>query len=379
LLARTASMHDRIAMYNDNALKIGIFGANCSSGRSATKVPERWSASWPDCLRLARMADDAGIDFMLPIGRWKGYGGDTQFHGSTLETITWAVGLLGATRRMTVFGTVHAPLFHPLIAAKEFVTADHVGEGRFGVNIVVGWNEGEFEMFGVTQREHDERYDYAQEWIDAIKRAWSERGEFDFEGHYLQLKGVRAYPKPFGDTRPLIMNAGSSTVGQAFALRNCDAFFVATAGSRKSVEGNAQKVKEIKSAAQSLGREIEVYTVGQVICRPSQQEAEDYYQHAIIENADWGAIDGMLANKSITPQTIPPDEYIKKRQYFASHAIGGYPFVGTPDRVADELESISRAGVRGIALSFVNYLDELPYFCDEVLPRLVRLGARAAH
>ena len=27
-------------MYNANALKIGIFGANCSSGRSATKVPE---------------------------------------------------------------------------------------------------------------------------------------------------------------------------------------------------------------------------------------------------------------------------------------------------------------------------------------------------
>src|SRR6516164_7031889 len=132
--ARSASMRERIAMYNANALKIGIFGANCSSGRSATKVPERWSASWPDCRRLARMADAAGIDFMLPIGRWKGYGGDTDFHGSTLE-------------RMTVFGTVHAPLFHPLIAAKEFVTADHVGEGRFGVNLVVGWNEGEFEMF----------------------------------------------------------------------------------------------------------------------------------------------------------------------------------------------------------------------------------------
>src|SRR6266508_66759 len=85
VLARLASMRDRIAMYNTNALKIGIFGANCSSGRSATKMPERWSASWPDCRRLARMADEAGIDFILPIGRWKGYGGDTDFHGSTLE------------------------------------------------------------------------------------------------------------------------------------------------------------------------------------------------------------------------------------------------------------------------------------------------------
>jgi alkanesulfonate monooxygenase SsuD/methylene tetrahydromethanopterin reductase-like flavin-dependent oxidoreductase (luciferase family) len=377
MLARRASMDERLAMYNGNALKIGVFGANCSSGRSATTVPERWSASWPDCLRLARMADAAGLDFMLPIARWKGYGGETDFHGSSLETITWAVGLLGATARMTVFGTVHAPLFHPLIAAKELVTADHVGEGRLGLNLVVGWNEGEFDMFGVAQREHDVRYDYAQEWIDVVKEAWSDAGEFDFEGRFLKLNGVRAHPKPCGGTRPLIMNAGSSGVGQAFALRNCDAFFVATSGSRTSLAANAAKVVEVKGAARALGREIDVYTVGQVICRPSQKEAQDYYQHAIIDNADWGAIDGMLANKSITPQSIPPDEYAAKRRYFASHAIGGYPFVGTPDHVAEELAAIGRAGMRGIALSFVNYLLELPYFCAEVLPRLARLGLRA--
>src|SRR5262252_3450441 len=57
-----------------NRLKLGLFGANCSSGRNVTKVPERWSGTWPDNLTLARMADEAGIDFMLPIGRWKGYG-----------------------------------------------------------------------------------------------------------------------------------------------------------------------------------------------------------------------------------------------------------------------------------------------------------------
>ena len=73
-----------------------------------------------------------------------------------------------------------------------------------------------------------------------------------------------------------------------------------------------------------------------------------------------------------------PDEYEAKRRYFAANAIGGYPFVGTPDRVAEELATISRAGMRGIALSFVNYLLELPYFCDEVLPRLARLGLRCA-
>jgi FMNH2-dependent dimethyl sulfone monooxygenase len=376
VLAPAASMKNRIAMYNGNALKIGLFGANCSSGRSATKVPERWAATWPECLALARLADEAGLDFMLPIARWKGYGGETDFHGCTLETITWAVGLLGATKRITVFGTVHAPLFHPLIAAKEFVTADHIGEGRVGVNLVVGWNEGEFEMFGVQQRDHDMRYEYAQEWIDIVKEAWSRDGTFDYAGKFLQIQAGRAYPKPYGNTRPLLMNAGSSAVGQAFALRNCDAFFVATAGSRKSLAGNAAKVEEVKAQAHALGREIEVFTVGQVICRPTQKEAEEYYQHAIIENADWGAIDGMLANKSITPQTIPRKEYEEKRRYFASNAVGGYPFVGTPDKVAEELAVISQAGVLGIGLSFVNYLDEVPYFCDEVLPRLQRAGVR---
>src|SRR2546430_11965822 len=96
VLARLASMRDRIAMYNANALKIGIFGANCSSGRSATKMPERWSASWPDCRRLARMADEAGIDFILPIGRWKGYGGGTHFLRSTPRALTPAPGPLPA-------------------------------------------------------------------------------------------------------------------------------------------------------------------------------------------------------------------------------------------------------------------------------------------
>ena len=212
-------------MHNANALKIGLFGANCSSARTATLVPERWLARWPDCLEMARIADDAGIDFILPIGRLKGYGGASNFHCTTFETMTWACGLLAATRRITIFGTVHAPLFPPLIAAKELVTADHIGEGRFGLNLVCGWNEGEFEMFGATLRDHDARYAYAQEWLDIVKLAWSPREDFDFAGQYFTLKGIRAKPKPYGGTRPLIMNAGASATGQAFAIRNCDALF----------------------------------------------------------------------------------------------------------------------------------------------------------
>jgi alkanesulfonate monooxygenase SsuD/methylene tetrahydromethanopterin reductase-like flavin-dependent oxidoreductase (luciferase family) len=378
LLERTEKMRDRVAMYNTNTLKVGLFGANCSSSRTATTVPERWSASWPETLALAQVADKAGLDFILPIARWKGYGGETDFHGTTLETITWATGLLAATEHVTVFGTVHAPLFHPLIAAKQIVTADHVGEGRFGLNLVAGWNEGEFDMFGVQQRDHEARYAFAQEWLDALKRAWAEPDTFDFEGEYFQLRNVRAFPKPFGEARPLIMNAGSSKIGQEFALKNCDAFFTTTGITRTSLEGFSTHVNAVKDVARGYNRDVEVFTVGQVVCRPTQKEAADYYQHANVDHADWGAIERMLELRGITPDNTPPEKYAERKHYFAANAIGGYPFVGTPDKVAEELAIISRAGVRGIGLSFVNFLDDVPYFCAEVLPRLEKLGLRAS-
>ena len=180
-------MRARRAMYNGNTLKIGFFGANCSSARTATVAPERWLATWPDCLKLARLADEAGIDFLLPIGRWKGYGGHARF--SRLDPRNDNLGLRPARRdekdhcvRYGARATVH-----PLIAAKEFVTADHIGEGRFGLNIVAGWNEGEFEMFGVEQRDHDERYEFAQEWVEVVNRAWSDEEQFDFDGRYFKL------------------------------------------------------------------------------------------------------------------------------------------------------------------------------------------------
>ena len=328
---KNGSLRDRCEMHNANAFKIGFFGMNCSSARTATLVSERWLASWPDCLKLARIADEAGIDFLLPIGRWKGYGGSSDFHGTTLETVTWACGLLAATQRITVFGTVHAPLFHPVIAAKEFVTADHIGEGRFGLNIVAGWNEDEFAMFGVQQREHADRYEFTQEWIDVVKRAWSE-DEFDFDGKFFKLAGVRAKPKPFGGARPVIMNAGRSGPGQAFAMRNCDAFFTSTGAMRLALAGTAddkvdvtafdrivQQVRGIKDEGRKFGREIEVYTQGQVICRPTQKEAEDYHHHANVENADWprhranARAQEHHAGKTPLPTNMPPNARCKRR------------------------------------------------------------------
>jgi alkanesulfonate monooxygenase SsuD/methylene tetrahydromethanopterin reductase-like flavin-dependent oxidoreductase (luciferase family) len=280
--------------------------------------------------------------------------------------------LLGATKRLTVFGTVHAPLIHPLIAAKQFVTADHIGEGRFGLNIVCDWNEGEFDMFGATMREHGARYDYAQEWFDTIKLAWSDAEDFAFDGQFIRLRQARAKPKPFGGSRPIVMNAGASPAGQAFAIRNCDALFSMTP--KGKLAEFATHVANVHSLARDGGRQIDVYTVAVITCRKTQREAEEYYRHSVIDNADWAAVDRIMAMRGVTRETFPDD--FEERRYHQANGMGGVPIVGDPDAVTLELAQLAAAGAKGIALSFVNYLDELPLFRDEVLPRLARIGLR---
>ncbi len=374
-ISTPGSMEARRGMYSTNELKLGLFCINASSGRSITRVPERWSASWADNCAVAKMADEAGIEFLLPIGRWKGYGGATDAQGAAFETITWATGMLAITQHITVFATVHAPLVNPVAAAKALVTADHAGNGRAGLNVVVGWNEDEFEMFGVEQRAAAERYPYGQEWMDVVKRIWSDAEPFDYDGTFLHLKDVIGNPKPIGGSRPLLMNAGRSEVGSAYAIRNCDALFTDTL--KLSSEEVAAKVRSIKDAGRAQGRDVDVYSDALVVCRRTAKEAREYFEYTHIENVDWGAVETFLAKKGVRRDNTAPAEFDQRCRDYA-RGMSGKAFVGDPDMVAGELIALSRSGVRGMAMNFVNYLDELPYIRDEVLPRLERAGVRAA-
>jgi alkanesulfonate monooxygenase SsuD/methylene tetrahydromethanopterin reductase-like flavin-dependent oxidoreductase (luciferase family) len=370
----------RRAMYTSNALKLGLFCQNASGARLMTTVPERWSGSWADNVALSQLCDEAGLEFLLPIARWKGYGGPLNFQGATFETLTWATGVLALTKRITVFATVHVPLVNPVAAAKALVTADHVGRGRVGLNIVVGWNEDEFGMFGVAQRTEADRYPYAQEWIDAVMRIWAEPGEFDFDGAYLHMHGVEGNPKLVGSDRPLMMNAGTSPAGRQYAIRNCDAFFTSTG--TMTFDEVAVKVQTFKDEARAQGRELDVYSDGIVVCRPTRREAEEYFQYAAIDNADWEGIDLRLirrtnSGKNVGPGDMTMDEYHRHRERWVRGVVGRN-MIGDPDTVARQLADLHGAGISGMALNFVNYLDEMPYFRDEVLPRLERLGLRTA-
>lgn len=350
-------------------LKLGVFSMNADGGLAITDVAERWPATWADNLAAAKIADRAGLDFLLPIARWSGFGGKNRVREWSFETFTWAAALAAATDRIGLFMTVHVPLVHPLYAAKALATVDHVSGGRAGLNIVCGWNPKEFAMFGTPLAEKG--YDQAAEWLAVIERAYASDAPFDFDGTYYKLKQVVSRPASLQSPRPVVMNAAFGDPGRNFAARNCDFLFttftdVDTAGSH---------VADIRGRAEACGRAVGAYTVCHVVCRETGAEAEAYYERYAVTEADHAAVDAHMAGKKEFSQSHDRAAYDLYRQRFAGGA-GSYPLVGTPEKIAADLIAIAGQGYEGVALSFVNYTLELPFFCDRVLPLLRQAGYR---
>ncbi|MCI9886893.1 LLM class flavin-dependent oxidoreductase [Micrococcales bacterium 31B] len=352
--------------------KLGLFSSNCSGGLAVTKIDERWGATWPENLRMAKLADQVGIDFLLPIARWIGYKGDTNFHGHVLEPIPWAAGLLAATERISVFATIHTAFNHPLVTAKQMATLDAIAPGRAGINVVAGWNKPEYEAMGVDMADaHDDRYGFAQEWFDVVKQAWEREGIYDVNGKYFTLQHVEAEPRPAPGNIP-VLNAGSSTQGRDWAARNSDFVFTIT----PSAEAGADIVTGVKANARdAYSRDVGVLTLGHVVCRPTRAEAEDFMQYYAVDNADWGAVDYLMQLQGMHAQSFTPEMLATLRGRFAS-GHGSVPIVGTPDEVAAEIAKFHAAGFDGMTLAFVDYAGELEYFAQEVLPRLEAMGIR---
>ena len=358
-------------MKTKDRFKLGTFSSNCSSGMTVTKSSHRWNNSWENNLKLAKMLDAADIDFMLPIARWVGYGGETDFHGSVLEAVTWATGLLAQTERLTVFATVHTAANNPVVVAKQISTMDHIGQGRGGRNLVAGWNKPEYKALGLTlPDDHETRYAYAQEWFDIIEKLWTSDDYFDWKGDHFDLEHVIGKPKPTGG-RPPILNAAGSGIGRAFATKNADYLFTPA----PDLERSRKEIIELREMAQGQGRDVGVLTIGQVICRETEAEAVELRDRLMRDLADWDAVDNLINMQLAHAQSFPHDLMLQMKNLFAlGH--GGVPLVGTPQQVADGIIKLHEAGFNGSTIAFLDYNAEFPYFRDNVLPLLKEAGLR---
>ena len=356
-------------MYGANEFKLGVFRMNCEGGLAITKAPERWQAKWEDVEAVARMADAAGFELILPLARWRGYGGSIDNAALSYETLTQGAALAAITKDTSIFVTVHVALVHPVFAAKAVATIDHVSGGRAGLNIVCGWNKEEFDMFGTELIDHDRRYDQGFEWYDIFVRLLS--GErFDHQGEFYSVKDAYTSPLAVQQPRPVTMSAGGSPAGRAFAAKAADFLFAVP----RDLDHARQLVSEIEETSSQADRHAGIFGISHVVCRETQDEAEEFYDYYAVEMADNEALDNWVGAKQATSASIPDEVYRQRRRVAGGH--GSVPLIGTPDKVAADLIELHEAGFAGTTVSFFDFTNELPFFIDRVLPLLEEAGLR---
>ncbi|MEL0138626.1 MAG: LLM class flavin-dependent oxidoreductase [Halieaceae bacterium] len=352
-------------------LKLGVFGLNVSSGCAMTDRSDTLKVEWQESVRIAQLAERAGIEAIIPVARWKGMGGAVNFNHRNFETFTWAAGLAAKTEEIGVFATFHVPTVHPVRAAKEVATIDHISGGRFGLNIVAGWNEREIAMFGVPQKEHDVRYDVADDWISLCKALWTTEGEFDYSGPYFQSPGCYSEPKPLQRPWPALMSAGNSPRGQAFAAAHADFNFVVA----KDVNAAGEVATNGRKLAAANGRDMKVFGQAYIVCRETEAEARDFVREYVYDRGDWDGVRNLLDVLVPNSQSALGDGW----EAMAANLIAGYgaiPLVGTPEQVIDGMLAFADAGLDGITLSWVNYEEGLNQFQDTLLPLMKQAGLR---
>ena len=375
------SSHPTNPMHGPNRFKLGVFSANCDGGLTMSLAPERWKCDWDDIVAMCQLADTAGLEFILPVAKWRGYQGKANIYGKSFETMTHSAAIGALTKRICVFSTIHVPLLTPAFAAKAIATIDHITHGRAGLNIVCGWNQEEFDLHGVTIGQ-DTRYEHGLEWYRVWAKLLEGGPEFDWDGKFFKLKRLQTDPISVQRPRPLVMSAGFSPKGRDFAAQAADALFT----TMTELDQAPAMLANVAEHTARYGRPLSVYAMSHVVCRPTQREAEEFYHYFAEEVAD---VDGQAYYRRQRGGTVGTGNQVVARPFenrfsratgerFHGAYPGTYPFVGSPDDIAEEMAAMSAAGLAGASVAFVDYLKEIPFFIAEVLPRLERLGLRSS-
>lgn len=345
---------------------LGVFLPIANGGWILSSTAPRLDGSYEYNRRVAVLAEEIGLDFIMSMAKWRGFGGVTEHWRYCLDSQILMAALATQTQRVKVWTTVHTLLQNPAVTAKMVATLDHVSGGRAGLNVVTGSYRDEFEQMGAWRSDlgHDARYDFATEWVRVIKRLWSEP-RVDFEGRYFNLKDCQSDPKPVSRPRPFLICAGTSGRGMQFTVEETDAIFC---GGKDDAE-LAQTSRLAKKLAREAGRSIRTYAMITLVLGETDAAASATAEHYRV-GFDEGALRGMLRAYGFL------DSEIGKENSFITNARSGFMAartIGSAETITQRLvQLLTECELDGMMLIFPDYLEGLPRFAQAILPELRR-------
>jgi FMN-dependent oxidoreductase (nitrilotriacetate monooxygenase family) len=339
---------------------------------------------------------------------------------TSFEPFTLLSALAGATERIGLIATASTTFDAPYHIARRFASLDHISGGRAGWNIVTTSNPDAALNFGLDEHmDHDRRYRRAREFYDVVTGLWDSFADdafvrdvesgvfFDPErmhvlahkGEHLSVRGPLNIARP-PQGWPVIVQAGASEPGRQLAAETAEVVF----GAAPNLAAAREFYADVKGRMDRLGRprdRMKILPAAFVVVGETAEEAKTkrarldrlvHYDNAIASlsialgtDASRFDPDGPLPEIPETNQSrsarerviqLAEREGLTVRQL--AQRMGGYSglaFVGTPARIADEMEEwLETEGSDGFNVMFPYVPGGLDDFVDQVVPELQRRG-----
>lgn len=307
---------------------------------------EACDASFRFALDVLTRAEALGFSTSLIAERWL---------GPDLPAWAMASALAVTTKTIELMVAVHPGIVQPQQAAKFALAVDRLSGGRAAINIVNGWWEEEFELFGngSTQLDPATRYARMQEYIEVMRGLW-ERDPFDYHGQFYSVNNIGLPLKGVRRPSPPIYAGTRSDPGRDVISRCGDYLFVTYEGDFRLYEHNvahvAQQVADMRVRAAQHGRQLGFGMSCHLICADTQDEA--------VRQAE--ELEAMSERSRIA--------------FIASKALGP-GLVGTPELIAERLRAYEAAGVDTLMLHFHPMMEGLERFAQQIMPLLEKQAA----
>ncbi len=348
-------------------MKLGVFLPIGNNGWLISTTSPQYMPSFDLNRAVVEKAERFGFDFALSMIKLRGFGGPSQYWDHNLESFTLMAGLAAVTSKIELFASVAVLTLPPALAARMTSTIDSISHGRFGLNIVSGWQRAEYAQMGLWPgaAHYARRYAYCSEYVKIMRELW-ETGRCDFKGAFFQMDDCRLSPRP---QRAIpILGAAQSDNGTRFAAETCDYNFCGSYGINAPARV-APSVARLVAAAQATGRDVGALILMMVIADETDAAAmvkwEHYKAGVDLEALAWRDAQAgddpskdVFATKSRLMQTGE-----EKLPTSMGVLVGSYASVA---HMLDEVAAVP--GVRGVMLTFDDFVIGMEQFGTRIQP-----------
>lgn len=347
-------------------MNVGVFIPIGNNGWLISSTAPQYLPSFDLNKQIVLKAERYGFDFALSMIKLRGFGGKTEFWDHNLESFTLMAGLAAVTSRIKLFATAATLTMPPAIVARMTSTVDSISNGRFGINLITGWQKPEYSQMGLWPG--DEffrfRYEYLAEYIQVLRELWAD-GRSDFKGQHFKMDDCRVSPRPQADVK--VICAGQSDAGMAFSARHADYNFCFGKGVN-TPKAFAPAAERLIEATKTTQRNVTSYVLFMVIADKTDEAArakwELYKSGADTEALAW------LTKQSAVDTTSGADTNVRQMADPTSAVnINMGTLVGSYETVARLLDEVAEVpGTEGVLLTFDDFVEGVEAFGARIQP-----------